>query len=66
MPRRLSPRATSVLLLSGVIAVSCVSGTILSIVAEIRLVDASVALAMFVSVISIDFVQMKDCVVVFV
>ncbi len=41
----------------------CVSDTTLSIVAEIRPVDASVMLAMSVFVVPTDFVQTEDCVV---
>ncbi len=62
MPKRLSLRATSISLLSGAIAVSHTSGTMLPIVAETRPVDASATLAMSVSIASADFVQTKDCI----
>ncbi len=66
MPRRSSPKAISVSLLSDAIAVSYASGTILSIVAETRPVDASITFAIFVLVAPTDFVQIEDYIVVFV
>ncbi len=53
-------------LVFGTVAVSYVSDMTLSIVAEIRLVDASVMFVMSVPVVSVDFVQAEDCVVVLV
>ncbi len=54
------------LLLFDAVVVSCISDTMLPIVAETRLVDASVALVISVPIVSIDFIQTEDCVVMFV
>ncbi len=66
MPRKSSPRAMSIPLLFGTIAVSYISGTILPIVAETRPVNVSAILVMSILVVSADFVQAEDCVVALV
>ncbi len=66
MSRRLSPRTMFALLLSGAIVVSCTLGMTLSTVVEIRSVGISIMFAISVSVVPVDFVQIEDCVVVFV